>query len=82
MKQIDQFVSSDFTEYNSSGEAQKKVQSHLTFLGFPPKSSQPSLLTTFAQKKQGHIIYKRRKTTAVTIPFIIILTLVVLLYLT
>ena len=82
MKQIDRFVSLDFTEYNPSGEAQKKVQSRLTFLGFPPKSSQPSLLTPLAHSKQGRIIYKRRKTTAATVPFIIVLTLVVLLYLT
>ena len=59
----------------------RKSSPAFSFLGFPPRSSQSSLLTTWHRESRGTSVYKRRKTTAVTIPFIIILTLVLLLYL-
>ena len=61
MKQIAQIVSLDSTEHNSSGEAQKEVQSRLCF---PPLS--PKVLSTFTfgyiwTEKAGIIILREEK---------------------
>lgn len=61
MKQIDQFVSLDFTEHNSSGEAQKKAQSCLSFSWLSPKVLSVFTFDYMAQRKQGHISLQEEK---------------------
>ena len=82
MKQIDQFVSLDFTEHNPSGEAQKKVQSCLFFSWLSPKVLSVFTSDYMAQRKQGHISLQEEKNHCCYHSLIIILTLVLLLYLT
>ena len=81
MKQIDQFVSLDFTEHNPSGEAQKKVQSCLFFSWLSPKVLSVFTSDYMAQRKQGHISLQEEKNHCCYHSLIIILTLVLLLYL-